>query len=305
MLTSSLSLTPTMSTDDYVKQNIEFFEGKHSGPEKKLTSENYQKIADQCARLLLGFEFGTAHSTSRDDTYDSAVSSLWTHTPAPTVLDFAGGLGLVAQRVSAHTSELVGVDVSPKMVDGFNEAVINQGIASKEMRAIVADISKSADFDKVKQEAPGGFNIVFSSLSFHHLPDIDGTLEKLFDLTKSGGAILIIDFISLTGETPSDIFPQAKGNSHHSHGHDHGHHHGDPQSHSHGHSHGDHSHVVAHHHGFTEESITKSLETAGFSNVYLSPHYVALKRTPDGISLDPNDHHQDQKLRLRIIGARK
>ncbi|KAG5362798.1 putative methyltransferase [Yarrowia sp. B02] len=289
-----------MSTDEYVKQNIEFFEGKNSGPEKKLTSENYQKIADQCARLLLGFEFGTAHSTSRDDSYDSSVSSLWKHEPAPKVLDFAGGLGLVAQRISGHASEVVGVDVSPKMVEGFNEAVLNQGIPPKEMRAIVADISKPADFDKVKQEAPGGFNIVFSSLSFHHLPDIPGTLEKLFDLTKSGGTILIIDFISLPGEEAGNILPDPKGHSHHTHGHDHGHHHGDPQNHSHGHS-----HVVAHHHGFSQESITKSLETAGYSNVYLSPHFVALKRTNDGISLDPNGHHPDQKLRLRIIGARK
>ncbi|AOW07409.1 S-adenosyl-L-methionine-dependent methyltransferase [Yarrowia lipolytica] len=291
-----------MSTDDYVKHNIEFFEGKNSGPEKKLTSENYQKIADQCARLLLGFEFGTAHSTTRDDTYDTSVSSLWKHDPAPKVLDFAGGLGLVAQRISSYTSEVVGVDVSPKMVEGFNEAVLNQGITPKEMRAIVADISKPADFEKVKQEALGGFNIVFSSLSFHHLPDIDGTLEKLFDLTKSGGTILIIDFISISGEGAGEIFPDAKGHSNHSHGHDHSHHHGDPHGHSHG---GEHYHVVAHHHGFSEESITKSLETAGFSNVYLSPHYVALKRTTDGISLDSNGHHPDQKLRLRIIGARK
>ncbi|KAG5359697.1 putative methyltransferase [Yarrowia sp. C11] len=289
-----------MSSEDYVKQNIEFFESKHSGPEKKLTGENYQKIADQCARLLLGFEFGKAHSTTKEDTYDASVSSIWKHDPAPKVLDFAGGLGLVAQRISSYTSEVVGVDVSPKMVEGFNEAVLNQGITSKEMRALVADISKSDDFDKVKQEAPGGFNIVFSSLSFHHLPDVDGTLEKLFDLTKSGGTILIIDFISLPGENSADILPKSEGHSHHSHGHDHGHHHGDPQNHSHGHS-----HVVAHHHGFSEESITKSLEKAGYSNVYLSPHFVALKRTTDGISLDPHGQHPDQKLRLRVIGARK
>lgn len=285
-----------------MKQNIEFFESKNSDPEKKLTSENYQKIADQCARLLLGFEFGTAHPTNRDDDYDSSVSSLWKQEPGPKVLDFAGGLGLVAQRISSFTSEVVGVDVSPKMVEGFNEAVLNQGITPKEMRAIVADISKPADFDKVEQEAPGGFNIVFSSLSFHHLPDIDGTLQKLFDLTKAGGTILIIDFISLPGEGAGDIFPDAKDHSHHSHGHHHGHHHGDPHNHSHG---GGHSHVVAHHHGFSEESITKSLETAGYSGVYLSSHYVALKRTTDGISLDPNGHHPDQKLRLRVIGARK
>ncbi|QRV86796.1 methyltransferase domain protein [Ceratobasidium sp. AG-Ba] len=146
------------------------------------------------------------------------------------VLDYACGTGLLSQTLAPHTRTLIGVDISSKSVDYYNERVANQGIPADEMRAICAELKERGTTDPDPLDGIE-FDVVVCTNAYHHFDDINTVTKILASYLKPGsGTLLVIDLIR------------------------------SPVSES---LHKDHGHVVAHKGGFAEEDIRNAFIQAG------------------------------------------
>lgn len=145
-------------------------------------------------------------------------------------LDYACGTGLLSQTLAPHTRTLIGVDISSKSVDYYNERVANQGIPLDEMRAICTELKERG----VEQPDPFEgieFDVIVCTNAYHHFDDIGSVTKILVSYLKPGtGTLLVVDLIR------------------------------SPASES---LHKDHGHVVAHKGGFTEENIRDAFVMSG------------------------------------------
>ncbi|KDN40636.1 hypothetical protein RSAG8_07965, partial [Rhizoctonia solani AG-8 WAC10335] len=110
-------------------------------------------------------------------------------------MDYACGTGLISQGLAPHTKTLIGVDISPKSVEYYNERVANQGIPPDEMRAICAELVErgtgDADpFDGVE------FDVIVCTQAYHHFEDINSVTKTLTSYLKPGtGVLVVVDLI--------------------------------------------------------------------------------------------------------------
>ncbi|KAF8682959.1 S-adenosyl-L-methionine-dependent methyltransferase [Rhizoctonia solani] len=111
------------------------------------------------------------------------------------VMDYACGTGLLSQQLAPHTKTLIGVDISPKSVEYYNERVANQGIPPEEMRAICTELverntSDTDPFDGVE------FDVIVCTQAYHHFEDIDDVTKTLASYLKPGtGVLVVVDMI--------------------------------------------------------------------------------------------------------------
>ncbi|CAE6429578.1 unnamed protein product [Rhizoctonia solani] len=111
------------------------------------------------------------------------------------MMDFACGTGMISQRLAQHTKSIIGVDISPKSVDFFNERAAQQGASPEQMKAICADLTERG---KVENDLFGGilFDVIVCSVGYHHFEDVDAITKVLVSYLKPGvGTLVIIDFI--------------------------------------------------------------------------------------------------------------
>ncbi|KAG2139026.1 S-adenosyl-L-methionine-dependent methyltransferase [Suillus clintonianus] len=148
------------------------------------------------------------------------------------VLDYACGTGLISQELAAHAKCIVGVDISQRMVDQYNQSVVNQGIPFEEMRAVCCDLTAAPDqLDGMK------FDVVVCASSYHHFPSIEEVTKALASYLKPGGLLLVADLMKpSSAESAQELFPT---NAHH---------------------------IVAHSGGFEEADIKAVFEGAGLIN---------------------------------------
>ncbi|CAF1394107.1 unnamed protein product, partial [Didymodactylos carnosus] len=94
-------------------------------------------------------------------------------------------------RVARSNRFVIGVDTSQRMVDVYNEKCHKQCIPPEKMHAVCIDLLQPDQvFSNLKD-----FNVVVTSLAYHHLEDIDLATRTLVGLLKYGGSFLIVDLI--------------------------------------------------------------------------------------------------------------
>ena len=94
------------------------------------------------------------------------------------VLDFGCGTGLVSLELNAK--EILGVDLSCEMVKKFNYKAQILGVNAK---AICEDVNN----------VNSKFDIIVSSMVFHHIKDIQAMLEILSKKLNKNGKLFIAD----------------------------------------------------------------------------------------------------------------
>ncbi|KAL0066498.1 hypothetical protein AAF712_006541 [Marasmius tenuissimus] len=111
------------------------------------------------------------------------------------VMDFGCGNGFNASLLVPHAKTILGIDVSSGMVDEFNKNVKKWGIAEDgNISAIHVDLTEGG-LDGRK------FDIIFSSMVYHHLPSPEETTKLLASYLKPGGRLLVTDWIKGEHET--------------------------------------------------------------------------------------------------------
>ena len=121
------------------------------------------------------------------------------------VLEFGGGTGLLSRQFAGDVAEILITDAAPGMVAVARQRIDELGPGSR-MRAEQFDPT-SADPD------PGSFDLVWSLLALHHVPDAAAALRRLRELLVPGGRLAIADL----DEDPEGAFHAAHGDFH---GHD-------------------------------------------------------------------------------------
>jgi SAM-dependent methyltransferase len=123
-------------------------------------------------------------ATGRDDVAASVswLSSLGLGSRWSRVLDFGCGAGRLSQALADHADEVVGVDVSPPMLE-----VARRLDADDRCTFVLNETSDLGAF------ASASFDLVYSELVLQHLPApvIDGYLAEFVRVLRPGGIALL------------------------------------------------------------------------------------------------------------------
>lgn len=115
------------------------------------------------------------------------------------MLDFGCGTGLLSFFFYPYIRKLDGVDSSKGMVDEFNKKAADANFENAHAR--VFDLN-SEEFEE------GKYDVIISSMVFHHIKEPGILLKKLYASLKTGGSIAICD---LDEEDGSFHPPEAEG----------------------------------------------------------------------------------------------
>ncbi|WP_281950480.1 class I SAM-dependent DNA methyltransferase [Nitrosophilus kaiyonis] len=100
------------------------------------------------------------------------------------ILDFGCGTGLLSYNFENDVKEIVGIDLSSKMVEEFNKKS-----KSKKIKAYCKDIENLDE----------KFDLIISSMTFHHIKDIEKIGKILKDRLNKDGYLCIADLESEDG----------------------------------------------------------------------------------------------------------
>ena len=107
--------------------------------------------------------------------------------PGDVALDVATGTGHTALAVAEHAAEVIGLDVSSKMLAEARRLAAEQG------RANVRFVEGSAE---ALPFPDGQFTLVTSRHAPHHFRSVETFLAEVFRVLKAGGRFVIADQIS-------------------------------------------------------------------------------------------------------------
>lgn len=122
--------------------------------------------------------------------------------PAPEtdVLEFGCGTGLVTLRLQPVVRSIVGVDSSAAMLGQLEAKVAERGLANVAWQQI--DLEKGGQLE-------GSFDLVASSMTLHHIRDLDPLLVQFFRVLRPGGRVALADLDQEDGkfhDNPEGVF---------------------------------------------------------------------------------------------------
>lgn len=99
-------------------------------------------------------------------------------------LDFGCGTGLMALCLSESFNEIICTDLSEKMLE-----VLSNKLSSSDFHNIKTIPVK----ELYSSECNNKFDVIYSSMVFHHIVDVETELKKLYGLLKENGSLIFID----------------------------------------------------------------------------------------------------------------
>ena len=111
------------------------------------------------------------------------------------VLEYGCGTGMVSRALSPNVEKILAVDTSPRMLEVLRQKARAEGIANIE--TLAHDLTQhplSAE----------NFDLVMSSMTLHHIPDIEALLPRLLATLKPGGYLAVADLVTEDGSFHED-----------------------------------------------------------------------------------------------------
>lgn len=100
-------------------------------------------------------------------------------------LEFGCGTGLISFFLKDRYREITLVDSSKGMIEKLNTKIAENEIHN--MKTVCTDVN-------IEDVLPhDSFDVIYTSMALHHIPDIEGTLDKLNRLLIKGGYLCIVD----------------------------------------------------------------------------------------------------------------
>ncbi|KAJ1310554.1 hypothetical protein OPQ81_007284 [Rhizoctonia solani] len=202
---------------------------------------NRQYFDSQAHHHSEGYEASPARQLATRKAVAAILDTVQFDEDKTVVMDYACGTGLLSQGLAPHTKTLIGVDISPKSVDYYNERVANQGIPPEEMNAICLDLvergtGEADPFNGIE------FDVIVCAQAYHHFEDINSVTKVLTSYLKPGTGVLVV--VDMIRSSESEKL------------------------------HKDHGHVVTHKGGFEEDSIRSAfVDAAGLLNYTFKPAF--------------------------------
>jgi ubiquinone/menaquinone biosynthesis C-methylase UbiE len=118
-------------------------------------------------------------------------------------LEYGCGTGLVGLRLLPHLGHVLETDLSPGML----------GVLDEKARAAGLDKIETQVLDLTSGPPPASrFDLIFSSMALHHIPDVAGLVRTFFSMLAPGGWVALAD---LDAEDGSFHSPDVPGVQHH------------------------------------------------------------------------------------------
>ena len=123
--------------------------------------------------------------------------------PHWSALEYGCGTGLVGLRLLPHVGHLLETDLSPGMLAVLSEKAAAAGL--KSISTQVLDLTSNPP-------PPQRFDMIFSSMALHHIPDVAALVRAFHAMLVPGGWIALAD---LDVEDGSFHAPEVPGVAHH------------------------------------------------------------------------------------------
>ncbi|CAN5292647.1 class I SAM-dependent methyltransferase [soil metagenome] len=117
--------------------------------------------------------------------------------PHTSAVDVGAGTGRLSILLADRVGSVVVTDPSAGMVQVAQERIEAAGLGDR-LRAVQADLSKDP--------LDGTYDVAWSSMALHHVPDLDGLLRSVAGLLVDGGRLAIADL----EEDPDGAFHAGK-----------------------------------------------------------------------------------------------
>jgi len=120
--------------------------------------------------------------------------------PKPEVLDFGAGTGLVTLALRPYVQAITAVDSSAGMLDRMDAKIREQNLTNIRTRLVDMDHGNRLE---------GQFDLVVSSMTFHHVRDIGMLFDRLAGVLRPSGRIIVADLDSDEGkfhDTQAGVF---------------------------------------------------------------------------------------------------
>ncbi|MHB9037699.1 MAG: class I SAM-dependent methyltransferase [Armatimonadota bacterium] len=111
------------------------------------------------------------------------------------VLDYGAGTGLVTLGLQAHVRSILAADSSRGMLDRLNEKVAASGLVNVKTRLL------DLECDSAPEQH---FDLIVSTMTFHHIEDISTLIRCLCGMLRSGGLLAVADLDLDNGEFHQD-----------------------------------------------------------------------------------------------------
>jgi cyclopropane fatty-acyl-phospholipid synthase-like methyltransferase len=98
------------------------------------------------------------------------------------LMDFGSGTGLLLERVAPHVGKITAVDISKSMNEQLNRKRAGLGC---DLELLEIDLETDDIADR--------FDGIISSMTMHHVRDVEAMFRKFHALVKEGGFIAISD----------------------------------------------------------------------------------------------------------------
>ncbi len=123
----------------------------------------------------------------------AVAQGIRTHVPLTlqmTAFEYGCGTGLLGFALQAHLQHITLADSSTGMLAVLQEKIRSSGIAN--MRPMKLDL----ETDPLPQE---NYQLIVTLMTFHHIPDIDSLLRKMYSLLSAPGYLCVTDLDSEDG----------------------------------------------------------------------------------------------------------
>lgn len=110
-------------------------------------------------------------------------------------LEIGCGTGLISFELNNKLKEIYCTDISKEMLKVLNRKI---------EKANIKNIHTLKSEDLNSEELCGKFDVIYSSMVFHHIIDIEEELIKLHKLLKKDGILIIIDLDKEDGSFHKD-----------------------------------------------------------------------------------------------------
>jgi len=111
------------------------------------------------------------------------------------VLDFGCGTGLLALRLAPLVRFVTGVDRSQGMLDVLTAKIAQQNVTNVGTLHLDHDGASALT---------GGYDLIVSSMTLHHIKEIDSLVRRFYELLLPGGSLCIADLDTDDGQFHQD-----------------------------------------------------------------------------------------------------